>query len=153
MEKTLYLPVWLATADRKSEIFRLIQRGPARGLLALTLHEAGKPGENFKPAGVLWYGGRKHGTGVIKTCTSEKVRQLLAKGLTIEETAKNLNKYADIAEQNYRSTSTGAPLASTYSNATKDSKTLVEAAVLAACPGRSYDRQHRLGTSLHAGRA
>jgi hypothetical protein len=54
MEKTLYLPVWLAAADRKSEIFRLIRRGPARGLLALTLHEAGTPGRNFKPAGVLW---------------------------------------------------------------------------------------------------
>jgi hypothetical protein len=54
MEKALYLPVWLAAADRKSEIFRLIRRGPERGLLALTLHEAGTHATNFTSASALW---------------------------------------------------------------------------------------------------
>jgi hypothetical protein len=54
MEKALYLPVWLAAADRKSEIFRLIRRGPAKGLLALTLHEAGTLATNYASASALW---------------------------------------------------------------------------------------------------
>jgi hypothetical protein len=54
MERTLYLPVWLAAADRKNEILQLIQRGPAKGLIAVTLHEAGSRRGEFKSTEALW---------------------------------------------------------------------------------------------------
>ena len=54
MERTLFLPVWLAPADRKNEIFHLIQRGPAKGLIVVTLHEAGRRGGEFKSTEALW---------------------------------------------------------------------------------------------------
>ena len=54
MERILFLPVWLASADRKDEIFRLIRRGPAEGMIAVAFHEAGSDSGDLKSVGRVW---------------------------------------------------------------------------------------------------